>query len=94
MRPSGTIRWIETRSYIEYDQADRARRLVGVNIDVTERKRAEEARTVLNAELDHRVKNALATVWAVASHTREGSSSVDGFLAALEGRTSHDGNNT
>jgi PAS domain S-box-containing protein len=86
VRPCGTIRWIETRSYIEYDQAGHARRLVGVNIDVTERKRAEEARTVLNAELDHRVKNALATVWAVASHTREGSRSVDGFLAALEGR--------
>jgi PAS domain S-box-containing protein len=86
VRPCGTIRWIETRSYIEYDQAGHARRFVGVNIDVTERKRAEEARTVLNAELDHRVKNALATVWAVASHTREGSRSVDGFLAALEGR--------
>jgi PAS domain S-box-containing protein len=86
VRPCGTIRWIETRSYIEYDQAGHAKRMVGVNIDVTERKRAEEARTILNAELDHRVKNALATVWAVASHTREGSRSVDGFIAALEGR--------
>ena len=37
---------------------------------------------ILNAELDHRVKNALATV----SATREGSRSVDGFIAALEGR--------
>ena len=86
MRPCGTIRWIETRSYIEYDQADRAKRMVGVNIDVTERKRAEEARTILNAELDHRVKNALATVSAVVSHTREGNRSVNDFIAALEGR--------
>jgi len=86
VRPCGTIRWIETRSYIEYDQAGRAKRLVGVNIDATERKRAEEARMILNAELDHRVKNALATVSAVVSHTREGSRSVDGFIAALEGR--------
>jgi PAS domain S-box-containing protein len=86
VRPCGTIRWIETRSYIEYDQADRAKRLVGVNIDVTERKRAEEVRTRLNGELDHRVKNALATVSAIVSHTREGSRSVGDFIAALEGR--------
>ena len=86
VRPCGTIRWIETRSYIEYDQAGHAKRMVGVNIDVTDRKRAEEARTILNAELDHRVKNALATVSAVVSHTREGSRSVDDFIAAIEGR--------
>ncbi len=86
VRPCGTIRWIETRSYVEYDQAGHAMRMVGVNIDVTERKRAEEAQTILNAELDHRVKNALATVSAVVSHTREGRRSVDDFIAAIEGR--------
>jgi PAS domain S-box-containing protein len=86
VRPSGTMRWIEARSFIEYDQAGHARRLVGVNIDITERKRAEEARKILNAELDHRVKNALATVTAVISHTQQGSRSVAEFAAALEGR--------
>jgi two-component sensor histidine kinase len=40
----------------------------------------------LNAELDHRVKNALATVTAVISHTRQGTRSVADFVAALEGR--------
>src|SRR5262245_51792716 len=86
VRPCGTIRWVETRSCVEYDQAGHARRMVGVNIDITERKRAEETRTTLNAELDQRVKNALATVSAVVSHTREATRSVDGFIAALEGR--------
>ena len=86
VRPCGTIRWIEARSFIEYDQAGHANRLVGVNIDITARKRAEEARKILNAELDHRVKNALATVTAVISHTRQGSRSVAAFAAALEGR--------
>jgi PAS domain S-box-containing protein len=86
VRPCGTIRWIEARSFIEYDQAGHARRLVGVNIDITERKRAEQARKILNAELDHRVKNTLATVTAVISRTREGSRSVADFAAALEGR--------
>src|SRR5262249_24672871 len=86
VRPCGTIRWIEARSFIEYDQAGHARRLVGVNIDITERKRAEEARKILNAELDHRVKNALSTVSAVVSHTRHGTGSIADFVAALDGR--------
>jgi len=60
--------------------------MIGVYIDVTERKRAEEGRNFLNAELDHRVKNALATVTAVISHTRQGSRSVAEFAAALEAR--------
>src|SRR5262249_39564976 len=86
VRPCRTIRWIEARGFIEYDQADRAARVVVGNIDITERKRAEEARKILNAELDHRVKNALATVTAVISHTRQGKRSVADFAAALEGR--------
>jgi PAS domain S-box-containing protein len=79
-------RWIESRSLILYGSNGRPERLVGVNIDITERKRAEEARKILNAELDHRVKNALATVTAVVSHTRQGSRSVAEFAAALEER--------
>jgi two-component sensor histidine kinase len=60
--------------------------MVGVQIDITERKRAEEARKILNAELDHRVKNALATVSAVVSQTRQGRRSVADFASAVEGR--------
>ena len=86
VRPCGTIRWIEARSFIEYDQDGHAKRLVGVNIDITGRKQAEEQRKRLNAELDHRVKNALATVSAVVSHTKQGKSSITDFVAALEGR--------
>ena len=86
VRSGGEVRWIESRSFITYTSEGRPQRVAGVNIDITERKRAEEARTILNAELDHRVKNALATVSAVVSHTREGSRSVDDFIAALEGR--------
>jgi two-component sensor histidine kinase len=60
--------------------------VIGVNIDITERRRAEEHQRVLAAELDHRVKNVLATVSAVVSHTHQGSSSVAGFVVALDGR--------
>jgi two-component sensor histidine kinase len=60
--------------------------LVGVHIDITERKRAEDQQRRLVAELDHRVKNVLATVQAVAAHTMQASSSMEHFVAALDGR--------
>jgi two-component sensor histidine kinase len=86
VRSTGEVRWIERRCLISYDGDARPHRVIGVSIDMTERKQAEKQRNALNAELDHRVKNALATVTAVISHTRQGSRSVAEFAAALEGR--------
>ena len=86
VRSNGEIRWIESRSSISYGEDGHAERVVGVNIDVTERKRAEQHQRALNAELDHRVKNVLASVAAVAQRTREGSGSMDEFLQLFDGR--------
>ena len=86
VRPGGEVRWIDTRVFISYRGDGHPQRVVGVNIDVTGRKRAEEQQCTLLAELDHRVKNALATVSAVVSHTQQGSRSVADFVAALDGR--------
>ena len=82
----GEVRWIESRGFISYDSDGSPQRIIGVNIDITERKRAEEHQRVLVAELDHRVKNVLATVSAVAGQTLETSSSMSHFVAALDGR--------
>jgi len=46
----------------------------------------KERLQLMVAELDHRVKNVLATVNAVAAHTLSASSSMDHFVAALDGR--------
>jgi two-component system, chemotaxis family, CheB/CheR fusion protein len=67
----GEVRWIESRVLISYNELGRPVRRTGANIDVTERKRAEERQRSLIAELDHRVKNTRATVSAVISHTRQ-----------------------
>ena len=83
---AGEVRWVETRCFISYDGEGRPHRVVGVSIDITERKRVEEQQRTLVAELDHRVKNALATVQAVAAHTMDASSSMEHFIAALDGR--------
>ena len=86
VRCDGEMRWVERRSSVSYDGDGRPARVVGVSIDVTERKRAEDRQRILVAELDHRVKNALATVSSIVSHTGVGNRSVTDFVAALEGR--------
>jgi two-component sensor histidine kinase len=86
IRAGGEVRWVETRCFIAYDGEGCPRRVVGVSIDVTERKRVEEQQRKLVAELDHRVKNVLATVQAVVAHTMDASSSMEHFVAALDGR--------
>jgi PAS domain S-box-containing protein len=83
--PAGT-RWAAVEGSVVRDAAGRPVRLLGVTRDITERKRAEEQKDLLLSELDHRVKNALAVVAAVASRTHETSGSVADFLAALDGR--------
>jgi PAS domain S-box-containing protein len=83
---NGEVRWIERRGTISYGEDGRPERVVGVNIDVTERKRAEQQQRAMNAELDHRVKNVLATVSAIIAQTQEASSSRADFATGLNSR--------
>jgi HWE histidine kinase len=59
---------------------------IGSCVDITERKQAEDHKDLLVAELDHRVKNTLACVAAIAEQTRATSNSMDEFLEVLRGR--------
>jgi two-component sensor histidine kinase/integral membrane sensor domain MASE1 len=54
--------------------------------DYLERNIAEEHQKILMAELDHRVKNVLARVIAVADSTRQGGGSIDEFVRSYHGR--------
>ena len=51
-----------------------------------ELQREQESKQLLIDELNHRVKNILAQMSAVAASTRQGSSSIDKFLGSLNGR--------
>jgi PAS domain S-box-containing protein len=86
VRPDGDVRWIDARLLVSYRDDGHPHRVVGINIDVTERKRAQEHERALHAELDHRVKNILATVSTVAARTMDASSSMHQFVASLDGR--------
>ena len=67
--PSNELRWLEARGRFECDGEGRPKRYYGVLMDVTERKRAEERDRILTAEVNHRAKNLLAVVQAVALQT-------------------------
>jgi len=54
--------------------------------DITSRKHAEELQTLMVAELNHRVKNTLAVVQAIADQTARRSSSLAIFREAFGGR--------
>jgi two-component sensor histidine kinase len=49
-------------------------------------RRSDQSQRLMIAELDHRVKNVLAQVAAVATSTVQGSRSIDEFLRSLNGR--------
>ena len=54
--------------------------------DITDRKRAEEQRDLLMNELDHRVRNILATVQSIVAQTLRNSEVDPAVLRVIEGR--------
>ena len=60
--------------------------LVGSSIDITERRRAEEHRTLLVNELNHRVKNTLAVVQGLARQTFRNPGDVPRAVKSFEDR--------
>lgn len=55
-------------------------------LDLSERKQAEERLKVMVDELNHRVKNTLATVMSMESQTFRSKASPEGFREAFQGR--------
>lgn len=62
------------------------RLFIGVVRDITERRRAEETQRLLIDEINHRVKNTLATVQAMAEQTLQKSSNPAHFVESFLGR--------
>lgn len=84
--PNGDLRWLHARGRAAQTADDGGvRRLAGVSLDITERKRAEERQKLLVNELNHRVKNSLATVQSIAAQTLR-SNSPEFFREAFESR--------
>jgi PAS domain S-box-containing protein len=85
-RSDGREIWLEDTAKAEFDAAGRLARVSGLGVDVTARKQAEIRQGTLIAELDHRVKNNLACIAAMAQYTRQGSRSMDELVRSLDDR--------
>lgn len=86
IRPDGEIVWMLVRGKSEFAPDGRILRTMGVSLDITERKRAEERRSALIAELNHRVKNTLASVQSIALQTSMAVPNPRDFFIAFDGR--------
>jgi PAS domain S-box-containing protein len=84
--PDGSIRWVEGRGKLIRDQSGVATRMIGVCMDVTERKQAEERQKLLLEELNHRVRNTLAIIQAIAAQTLREAPEPAAFNAAFSAR--------
>jgi PAS domain S-box-containing protein len=85
-KPDGEVRWMHSRGRIIRAADGAPAEGFGVMVDVTERKHAEQRQKMLIAELDHRVKNTLASVGAVVQRTRDDGRTLDEFIETLDGR--------
>ncbi|AZS21567.1 sensor histidine kinase [Caulobacter sp. FWC26] len=78
------VRWLQVRSEIVRDNLGRPRKLVGVQLDVTEQRENEERLRLLMLEVDHRAKNLLFVVQSMVSLAKAGD--LETYRQALLGR--------
>jgi PAS domain S-box-containing protein len=84
--PSGKDSWWDEIVTPILSPSGKPERLLVISREITEAKRAEEQRELLIAELNHRVKNTLATVQSIAVHSLRNGGVSDSVAAVFEGR--------
>jgi PAS domain S-box-containing protein len=84
--PDGVVKWISVRAQIIVDSRNTPTRVIGVAMDVTERRRYEDHLRLTARELQHRVKNSLAVVQSIATQSFRGSRTKEEGLVAFTGR--------
>ncbi|GJE43697.1 Blue-light-activated histidine kinase [Methylobacterium soli] len=84
--PRGELRWIQGRGQASYRADGSPLTMASVTIDITERKRGEEHRRLLADELNHRVKNSMATVQSIAHQTLRNAATLETARHALDAR--------
>jgi PAS domain S-box-containing protein len=86
-RRDGEVRWVEVRwlAYFDGDQRERgAASAVGAVHDITERKQGQEREQLLMREINHRAKNMLSVVDAIAHQTA--TRTPEGFIERFSER--------
>lgn len=78
--------WLRLVGLLERDEAGAGKSITGVVEDVSRRRQEEERGVQLMAEMDHRVKNVLATVQALAQQSARRTTSLGVFMSTFGGR--------
>jgi len=82
----GSYRWARSRAFPRRNESGEICLWYGATEDINERKAAEEHQRLLINELNHRVKNTLATVQAIAFQTLKGDVPLGEARARFESR--------
>lgn len=90
--PAGELRWVHVRGETRFNPHGEAVSVTGVVSDTTARKEDEAHRAMLTQELNHRVKNTLASVQSIVAQTlrqgvsvEQGRENIERRLHALSG---------
>lgn len=86
LTPKGELRWVLIRGQTHYKADGSPLSMAGVSIDITDRKRGDDHRDLLSAELNHRVKNSMATMQSIAHQTLRNASDLDQARETLDAR--------
>jgi two-component sensor histidine kinase/PAS domain-containing protein len=85
----GSWRWLSAWGLVEFEGKGPDRKpiaIAGASRDLTERRQAEESQQLLANELNHRVKNTLATVQSIIVQTLRGADDFEAARTAVNAR--------
>ncbi|MFC3078440.1 MHYT domain-containing protein [Phenylobacterium terrae] len=82
----GRILWLRCDGAPRFEEGGRFLGYAGCNVDITEAHTSLERQQLLVNELNHRVKNTLATIQSIAAQTAKGAPSPAQFREAFEAR--------
>ncbi len=85
-RKDGTVRWVEARGECLRDNQGKPVRFVGVVVDVTTQKEAQEHERLLLRETNHRMKNLFAMLHAMISLSARSARTPGELAHSLRGR--------
>ncbi|WP_353644482.1 HWE histidine kinase domain-containing protein [Mesorhizobium sp. WSM2239] len=84
--PDGTQKWMLLRAQFVPGGQGAGQRVIGVLLDITERKRAEERLKIIARELQHRVKNSLAIIQTIANQSFRGKTDMEEAFGSFSAR--------
>jgi len=82
---TGAVRWLQVLGRALPGPDGRPARVIGVSLDITDRREAEERQALLMREVDHRAKNALAVALSIVQLAPR-DVPPDAFAAGITGR--------